>query len=357
MKAAQNNLVIVGSIGAQNSKNTFLIELNSSGEINSRFGKEGLRFSFGSDEEIHGLGLDQPGFVMAGFSKNHTKDFLFVKVNSNGNPDYTFGQNIFSDQNKKEELHYIEKNGSGWIAAGFSQQLGKSDFALIRVNSDGVPDLDFGNKGVVTLDHGSKDRFYGVTTLSDGTLAATGSALNNGKENCVVVRLSKNGELLPSFGAGGFVFLSSPGQGMCAAIKEDNQHRLVVVGFSETSKRNTDFFIARLGSNGEPDASFGNDGIVLENIARIDSAHDVFIHPDGSMDIAGEYQDGRLKKYGFALLRLYPDGKPDSSFGKDGMIVCPLAGPSFMNTLVETENGIYLGGVAQKRGVVYSISP
>ncbi|OGQ08944.1 MAG: hypothetical protein A3G32_00505 [Deltaproteobacteria bacterium RIFCSPLOWO2_12_FULL_40_28] len=357
MKAMQNNLVIVGSEGKQNLKNTFLMQLNSKGEIDSRFGKEGLHFSFGSDEEIHGLGLDHTGFVMAGFFKNHTRDFLFVKINSDGNLNSTFGKNIFSGQNKKGELHYIDQNDSGWLAAGFSHKLGKSDFSLVRINAEGGPDLNFGYQGVVTLKHGSKDHLYGVTTLSDGTIAATGSALNKGKENCVVVRLSKKGELLSSFGVGGFVFLPSQGQGMCAAVKEDNQHRLIVVGFSETAKRNTDFFIARLGLNGELDSSFGHGGIVLENIAGIDSAHDFFIHPDGSLDVAGEYQDARLKKYGFVLLRLDSEGKPQSSFGKNFIITCPLAGPSFVNTLVETENGIYLGGVSQNLGVVYSISP
>ena len=207
----QNNLVIVGSEGKQNLKNTFLMQLNSKGEIDSRFGKEGLHFSFGSDEEIHGLGLDHTGFVMAGFFKNHTRDFLFVKINSDGNLNSTFGKNIFSGQNKKGELHYIDQNDSGWLAAGFSHKLGKSDFSLVRINAEGGPDLNFGYQGVVTLKHGSKDHLYGVTTLSDGTIAATGSALNKGKENCVVVRLSKKGELLSSFGVGGFVFLPSTG--------------------------------------------------------------------------------------------------------------------------------------------------
>jgi len=94
--------------------------------------------------------------------------------------------------------------------------------------------------------------------------------------------------------------------------------KLLLTGIS-----NGDFAIMRLMPDGTPDPLFGNDGLSLVDYAgNSDRSHAVVVQPDGRIVIAGETQ---INNQGdFAILRILPDGTPDSTFGIHGWAVTDL---------------------------------
>jgi uncharacterized delta-60 repeat protein len=85
--------------------------------------------------------------------------------------------------------------------------------------------------------------------------------------------------------------------------------KLLLTGIS-----NGDFAIMRLLPDGTPDPQFGNDGLALADYAGdMDRSHAVIVQPDGRIVVAGETQINNQSD--FAILRLLPDGTPDSTFG------------------------------------------
>ncbi len=95
-----------------------------------------------------------------------------------------------------------------------------------------------------------------------------------------------------------------------SALQKDG--KIVVVGASAGN-----FIAIRYLPEGNPDSTFGNSGIVIADYNGLDDrCHAVTIQPDGKIILAGETRIAGQQD--FAVLRLQPDGRPDSSFGVNG---------------------------------------
>jgi uncharacterized delta-60 repeat protein len=130
------------------------------------------------------------------------------------------------------------------------------------------------------------------------------------------------GQLDPAFGAGGLVTTSFPGGSADArsvAIQDDGS--LVVAG----TVGGTRFGLARYGSDGTLDDSFGNGGLVTTSFPGFDSATatSMALQNDGNIVVAGyvSYFVGTQRIDEFALARYNSDGSLDGSFGAGGLVV------------------------------------
>jgi uncharacterized delta-60 repeat protein len=201
------------------------------------------------------------------------------------------------------------------------------DFAVLRLMPDGTPDPSFGVNGRVTTDFPNLAAVASsVVVQPDGKIVVAGGAfpLFTFLGDFELVRYNPDGTLDTSFGVGGIVTTSFPGQGSYAfdvALQPDG--RIVAAGtdfvnFSSQQSSNTDFALARYLPDGTLDTSFGSDGKVTTDFQLgNDDAFSVLIQPDGKLVAVGSAID-IVKFYDFAAARYLPDGTPDDTFGAGG---------------------------------------
>jgi uncharacterized delta-60 repeat protein len=178
---------------------------------------------------------------------------------------------------------------------------------VVRMHADGSPDLLFGTAGaaVVSPASFSFSRFFaiGTSVQSDGGLLVAGSL----DRTLVLARFLAAGEPDRTFGAGGILRFD----------------RFMPVAFLQTANGNlvlaSDAALMRLLPNGQVDATF--------------DAHDALIgsffipralaeQGDGKLVVAGGFNP-TANREAIAVMRLDAQGRRDTSFGTDGMVVLP----------------------------------
>lgn len=172
----------------------------------------------------------------------------------------------------------------------------------------GELDVSFGGNGVVRYDFGNGyDEAAAMAQQSDGKLiVAGGTTLGNGF-HYLLARYESDGSLDESFGQGGFATSAQvdPDQptswARSVAIQTDG--RIVAACGAQ---------VRRFLSDGNPDPSFGTDGLVISIVANA-----VVVQSDGKIVLAGS------SGLTMAVARLNPDGTADTTFDGDGIALVP----------------------------------
>ncbi|MFQ5806006.1 MAG: hypothetical protein ACE5I3_06105 [Phycisphaerae bacterium] len=205
------------------------------------------------------------------------------------------------------------------------------DFALARYNTDGSLDNDFGTAGLVSTDFALNwDTAYAVTIQADGAIVAAGVTYSLGYNFALARYHHSDGSLDTTFGTGGLLttdFASSTDVAYAVAIQGDGQ--IVVAGRAYTGYfTRYDFALARYNSDdGSLDTTFGTSGTVTTEVSPSDDyAWDLAIDADGRIAVAGRTDSGVPSGNDFALVRYNSDGSPDSSFGEGGLITTDFLG-------------------------------
>jgi uncharacterized delta-60 repeat protein len=109
----------------------------------------------------------------------------------------------------------------------------------------------------------------------------------------------------------------------------------------------TRFLVLRYKPNGDPDTSFGGDGVVTTPIGQDAGASSGFAYPDGRVVAVGYAFMNGVQSY--AITRYLPSGKLDDSFGGDGKVTTSftesLSTTSGAQAVLPLSNGvIFVGG-------------
>ncbi len=127
---------------------------------------------------------------------------------------------------------------------------------------------------------------------------------------------STAGAIDPSFGDGGIASVSIPGSTLTsdldAALQPDG--KILIAGSEVDSSGYQNIALVRLDPNGAPDSTFGTDGVVTASFSAPD-AEATRIVLDGSRILVVGDANGN-----FALARFNADGSPDTSFGTGGSV-------------------------------------
>ena len=274
-----------------------VVRLNSNGSLDTTFGTGGLVIiDFGSTADFcDDVALQADGsIVVAGssFQANTGWDFAVARLNSNGGLDATFGTGgrATIDFGGSEECYSMALQPDGRIIlAGRSDS---NNFAVARLNGDGSPDTSFGTGGLVTGNYGlSYGEWDSVALQADGKVVLSGYTVENGPTgwDFAVGRLNSDGSPDTSFGTAGLEtidFGSTNDLGASIAIQADA--KIVVAGYAEQASSAADFAVARLNSDGSPDASFGTDGLMTIGFGEgYDYGSSVALQADGSIVVGG----------------------------------------------------------------------
>ncbi len=228
---------------------------------------------------------------------------------------------------------------------------GSEDFSVARLLSDGSPDPSWGENGVVTTPLGKFAETLDVAVQPDGKIVAVGEAPGAKDQDFAIVRYLSNGKLDPSFGEGGIVILpvgEFDDQARVVAIGPGG--RIAVVGIAELAGNRGAVGVAMLEPDGTPEAAFAGDGTtqVQTESGEDDRGEGVDFQPEGKIVIADSTGAGIGD--GFTVIRLGLDGKPDSSFGSEGVVETPIPGEGgveegrISDVLVQPDGKIVGGG-------------
>jgi uncharacterized delta-60 repeat protein len=215
--------------------------------------------------------------------------FGLVRYLENGELDPTFGGDgvvtTILPQGDGVLLALVAQPDGRMVAAGWSN----GGYVLARYLVDGTLDPSFGDGGLVATSFGpGRHGASALTIQPDGMLVAAGQA---GSRHCQVgiVRYQTDGELDPTFGDGGSVrtSLGLAGCERASEVRVQSDGKIVAVG-GTTSDLHSRLVVLRYLSNGEPDVSFGDGGVVTTDVSSFhDWAYGLVIQPSGRLVAAG----------------------------------------------------------------------
>jgi uncharacterized delta-60 repeat protein len=338
------------------------------GDLDLAFSQDGKLFDFlrhsGGDDIVQGTAIQPDGKIVAvGQSEfGEIGSCGISRYNTDGSVDLSFdGDGSWVLPTGREcQLNAVAiQSDLKIVAVGefrVASQPGGRDFIVIRYNPDGSLDSSFDTDGVLIMPIGSgDDRANGVVIRGDGKIVVTGY----GNGQMVVVRYNPDGTLDTSFDSDGKAFTSFQQGGEAFAITLQQDGRIVVAGratvFTAGGGTETIFALARFREDGLLDGSFDGDGMLSMQVGiSMGSARSVEIQPDGKIVAAGfAFPNGTGLIYlDFAVIRLNPDGTPDTTFDSDGIALPHLTDShdSVFDMVIQSDGKIVAAGRAGNGG-------
>ncbi|MBS1745505.1 MAG: T9SS type A sorting domain-containing protein [Bacteroidetes bacterium] len=202
-------------------------------------------------------------------------------------------------------------------------------FSLLLNAQPGTPDSSFGLNGIVTTKlPNSYLECYASSKQPDGKIILVGYGYVIKKDTSfgfLAMRYTKDGIIDSSFGNDGLTIVYvGPNylteQAEAVAVQPDG--KIILTGYAAENypKSNYDIPIIRLNPDGKPDSSFGKNGIVIADYGAGDVGHDVILQPDGKIIV-----EGASSGY-FITLRYLNNGSLDQSFGDGGKVITTFNG-------------------------------
>ena len=231
-------------------------------------------------------------------------------------------------------------DGGLWIGGVAGAADDDTELALARLDEDGVLVPGFGG-GTVTLEFPSPtDSFDVVTALTpigNGVIALATLDLDGNDQRLAVVKLGSNGQPEASFaGAGALIYrpAASRTRGAALIARRGTAPRWLAAG--EISNGNRDLLLVQFDANGALDPTFGVGGVVRvavdQAFGAIDGATSVVEVDDGDGLLVGGYAQNAQGNLDVLLVKLSADGRLDADFGDGGVLVIDLSDPGEAST-------------------------
>jgi uncharacterized delta-60 repeat protein len=333
-------IIVVGSTTAGGSYHNFaLARFNADGTLDNTFGGVGLGagrvatdFDFRNDIADNVLLQDDGKIVVVGTSSQAEQNIAIARYNADGSLDNTFGvlgrvlldtPNQFDDASISASFIVQDK----LVVIGRSFATEAHQGMMWRFNlSDGSPDESFGNSGTLALD--VPISIAGATR--DGNnyiLAGWSTAEDDSAGKVSLARIDANGNLDASFGNNGVVIIGgswSGGYAQSVLVQPDG--KILAAGRARSAGQSK-VFILRLLPDGTPDPTFNVDGIYEASGDNRASFEDIALSINGSIVAVGREGSSMVPNtLDFMAVRLKSDGTPDPTFGPGGKVRIDFAG-------------------------------
>jgi uncharacterized delta-60 repeat protein len=252
-----------------------------------------------------------------------------VTVYTHGGLDLSFGgHGLASVANAQANAVAVQPDGR-IVAAGMADGATQSDFLLARFSAtDGSLDASFGSGGLVKTDRGGgtegSEYLFAVAVQADGKIVAMGLS----DADLCILRYTSAGALDSGFGSGGVVTVALPEGATPSdidwglALKADGK---IIISGGLFDGDNYQFVVGCYTSAGAPDASFGDGGFSLINVADDDdTATAVAVTPTGI--VAGGRAKPSPAAMNFGLACFDVSGNVDAGYGTAGAVNANISG-------------------------------
>jgi uncharacterized delta-60 repeat protein len=281
-----------------------------------------------------------------------------ARLNSDGSLDPTFGTGgksvlTFGATGGDAVSVLVQPDGRIVVIGSSSTTATQSDFTAVRLTSSGAIDTSFGTGGTAHVDFGGDDHVEAAALQPDGRIILAGdSTAGMGGHNFAVARLNSDGSMDPSFGMAGQVVLDFGGDDGANAVVVQPDGKILVAGSTTAGGGGGDFALARLSSNGSLDPSFGAGGKATVDFGGADSAFGIALQPDGSVVLAGG-TNTTTDVGQFAIARVTSAGALDSAFGQGGKTTIAFGDLSTGRAVaLQTDGNIVVAGISEGSQIV-----
>jgi uncharacterized delta-60 repeat protein len=335
---------------------------NANGNLDVNFANNGFALtSIGYYQDIaENIAIQADGKILAVGSYQdyqlgpyHT---AICRYKINGQLDSTFGSNgiIRLTYGQQDALTSINIQSDHKILLGGSVAFNSApSFSILRLNQDGTVDATFGNNGLTITNFNDPSVIYDMQLLSDGSILACGyegiwSFGIGSNTRFAIAKYSSLGILQNSFGTNGFVLLNVNPASLDRATEIDifNNGKILLSGFSQNGAA-----FVRMLANGMLDNTFGQNGIVSDNMNAIPTSTSILA--DGKILTLGS-KPLQPFDYGFQINKMKTDGSMDSTFGVNGIFESNITGDAdYGQDAILTAAGNYLcGGSSDGKNVL-----
>lgn len=320
---SDGKIVVAGQTLAGSAYDFVTVRYNTNGSLDNSFGNGGIAktpVGSGAYGWFCALQPDEKIVVVGPVSNGSNLDFGVVRYNTNGSLDNNFGSNgkVITPVNTADDYSWscAFQNDGKILVGGLSSINGNLDFALVRYNSNGTLDNSFGANGKVTTPVGpASDKGRSVTLQTDGKIVLGGNSVIGATEDFALVRYNIDGSLDNSFGANGIV--STPvgtGEDILKTIVIQADGKILAAGYGINTLSGYDFAVVHYNSNGSLDYNFGINGIALTPVGTSsDFGMGIALQTDSKIVVAGASVSS---SYDFAVLRL--ENSPPTGISSTG---------------------------------------
>jgi len=214
---------------------------------------------------------------------------------------------------------------------------------IVKYLENGLIDTDFGKKGVVFTDRqlsSFESLVCKVAVTNDGSIVYTASSTpERGEMESYVARYSANGDIDNSFGNFGIKKYKSVAI-HSLELMENNNILISGAKASGTLTRKS-FFVSKLDQTGQEVTEFGSDGTASFDFNAFSTtcSYQKILDDEKILLIGNTDENQNI----VPMLRLHPDGNPDTTFSGDGKLLADMGYDLDGNTCVNnTEDDKYL---------------
>jgi uncharacterized delta-60 repeat protein len=346
------------------SNDLVIVRYLPNGRIDSSYGKQGMvRFSLApvSNTSVASLVLQPDGkLVFFGTSHRASDDYskwLVGRITPQGNFDGTFGHfgYVELDLGRTASANKIVMLSSGDFMIGGSVGTFNSgmDVALAHLKSNGTYDSTFGKNGVVIDPINTGNDWISTLLIQpDGRILAGGASAftNSYAARFTIIRYEQNGVRDSSYGVNGLALFSLSQSDAITDMGFQSNGKVVALGTSYTSS--TDWGLARFDTSGQPDLTFGSNGIVqIGTLKGEDNATRITVLPDDRFYVGGNIAADQTAPWYFAVSRFIARGALDGSFGTSGTASAMVLNSCTPAGMAVQQNGkIIMSGYAWNQG-------
>ncbi len=333
--AIQNDgKIVLGGQSYESNQNHFaMIRITPFGEPDTSFSLDGKLITHinSSASDIRAIALQTDGKIIAaggGSGKDAAltkSDFAAVRYLTDGSLDLNFGSSgIFTQDFENAAnvpLSLLTLANQSMLLGGYSLINSNSDIMLLKLQPDGIQDSSFNKTGLIVQDLNLTHSFANrIRVQQDGKILAGGYSNYYDSYEYTAARYDLYGKVDSSFSADGLAILFfSQDQDICNDLAIQDDGRIIQLGTSTNSSGLSSIMLLRFLENGSADNSFDSDGKVISTLSSTGSEGTCLqLQKDQKILAGGMIYDGINAN--FALVRYLPSGKPDSSFGLNGIV-------------------------------------
>lgn len=290
--------------------------------------------------------------------------FISLKLNSQSNKlDVNFGENglvttklqsriVWSNASALTENDEIIVAGSSYINEGDKQI---SSICLVKYTAGGIIDKSFGKDGLAEFSNSKFMEINSIVLNQRGEIIVGGSSNIDDKSIFLVCKFTPEGKIDSSFNNKGFVAFNfnNSNVNILTTVKLCDDNSILLMGYTHNGSNN-DFAIAKLDENGFFKSEFGNNGKVVYDLTNgTDNCYGATIQKDGKILLVGH--SGLSRYSASSLIRIFPTGELDKTFGENGVVFLNTTGVNEYGTTIGLQNDEkILVCTMSKRGLIVS---
>jgi uncharacterized delta-60 repeat protein len=302
-----------------------------------------------------------------------SKPFI-ARFLSDGSPDSSFGKNgIYQEHNCPSDSYFAKvkiHDDGNFTAIGAEQKVGSAPTIfypmIAKITSDGKQDSSLSTNGYLRIGSESDTGYiYDAVFTKSGGVVIPLSLSESTFGALSMVKCDMKGVIDSSFGTNGRVSMQiSDNMDMIRALVETPDQSIVCASIINL-QNNYQSILVRFKKDGAFDASFGDFGTA----GSLDLVHGNYfdqciLDSNGNIIVTGSLYINTLG-YTPAIIRYDRNGKRDSLFGNNGVVIGPLDSLDFIPGIAVQQDGKYVAagvlagteiGITKYYGMIYRVN-